>query len=158
MFLAEGVAAVTTATGGLDAWLSPQGITAGLATLTTLLGVLATLAKAAGKNALAAQLAGARETVADSQEQAQTTAALLRTVIQGVEAAKNAESLSPEAKQILLTAIQDVSKKAGMESTLKPVVEAVTKQGVEVPALLQTLSGVLEKLQAARPAPAPPAA
>ena len=144
MFLAEGVAAITTAAASVASisdLLSVQNITSLLAFLGMIAGYM-------GKSGLAAKLATASATVGDHKEQIQTTAALLRTVIRGVEAAKT--GMSPDAKLKLVAAIQSVSKEAGMEAILSPLVVAVTKQGASPVEVATTLAEVLGKLQAAQ--------
>jgi gamma-glutamyl:cysteine ligase YbdK (ATP-grasp superfamily) len=144
--LADGVAVVTTASGGWDAWTTPQGVGAISGLIVSALSVVALILGLLGKKDLQQRVQVAHDTIQDKNTQIQAAVDALRSVVQGIEAAK--VGLDPDAKAHLVATIQAVATTTGAQSTLDPIVQAIQAGKTDLPGLLKTLTDTLGKLKA----------
>lgn len=107
-------------------WLSPEGVTAILLGITTLLGILSTLLQRAGKVELAQKLDA-------TSDQLGKGAAGIGAVVAAVAEARRSGSLDPVAMQDLLAKIKKTSHDVGVGHLLDAIVQqekAVPTAGV----------------------------
>ena len=144
--LADGVAAVTSASGGgWETWTTPQGVAAISGLLVTALSIFATILGLLGKKDLQQKVQDAHDTIQDKNAQIQAAVDALRGVVQGVEQAKG--GLTPDAKLHLISTIQEVATKAGGQQYLDPIVQMIQSGKADSATLLQTINDVVSKIQ-----------
>ena len=144
--LADGIAAVTSASGGSwSEWTTPQGVAAVSGLLVTALSVIAMILNLLGKKELAQKVQDAHDTIQDKNIQIQSAVDTLRSVIQGIEQAK--VGLTPDAKLHLVSTIQDVATKMGGQQLLDPIVQAIQSGNTDSASLLKMITDAATKVQ-----------
>lgn len=134
-------------TSAWDAWLTPQGVSAALGLITTMLGLVAMILTLLGKKAVADQLTEAQKQVAAHQAQAQSAVEVLKGVIHAVEEHK--KGLDDDAKADLVKTLQTTSTKLGIQPFLAPLVTAVQDGKADTASLLKLLNDTLQSAQVA---------
>lgn len=142
-------------------WLTPQGLTALIGAVGTILTVGALILNLLGRKAQAQELTNARDELQANKQQLQSAVSTLRGVIQGVETAKG--NMDPAQAKSLSATIQAVATKTGAQALLDPLVQTIQSGKADAPTLLATLKQTIDALQARGATPlvapaAPPSA
>lgn len=102
--------------GAASQWATPDGVTAIVLLVTTVLGFVATLLQRAGKNEWA-------EKARQAEAHAQTAAKVAGVVVKGLERAKG--RLDPRAVTELVQVLREENQAAGVEDVVRPILADV---------------------------------